>query len=103
MAANASFAARTWGLDAPHVRIPVAQKRGRRYRLSPSMFVDEAAPRRVADAVDQPLRQRAIVALVDGDVAMVFVGDDMMIDVAGERPALRVDGGREDSDIDPRQ
>src|SRR3546814_11652634 len=63
------------------------------------MFVDEAAPRRVDDAVDQPLRQRAIVALVDGDVAMVFVGDDMLIEVAGERPALGVGDGREVSGI----
>ena len=52
------------------------------------MFVDEAARRGVNDAVDQPLRQRTIVALVDGDVAMVFVGDDMLIEVAGERSAL---------------
>ncbi|SKB82940.1 hypothetical protein SAMN06295937_102161 [Sphingopyxis flava] len=67
------------------------QKKGEaQTRPSPSVseFVKPSARHAVDDPVYDRHRQRAVIALVDGDVAGLLVRHDMLVEVAVKRAAL---------------
>src|SRR3546814_5923476 len=75
------------------------QKKGEaQTRPSPSVseFVKPSARHAVDDPVYDRHRQRAVIALVDGDVAGLLVRHDMLVEVAVKRAAFGIrDGGEE--------
>ena len=64
-----------------------------------SIFVEQSARHAVDDPVDDRHRQRAVIALVDGDVARLVVRHDVLVEVAVKRAAFGVRDGCEEGGV----
>src|SRR3546814_10306582 len=90
---------REGSMPSMSVLTPQQKKGEAQTRPSPSVseFVKPSARHAVDDPVYDRHRQRAVIALVDGDVAGLLVRHDMLVEVAVKRAAFGIRDGERKS------